>query len=153
MTRSDLLGSCLGSFVHAVGRRCFWKLQNWQELNYVNKCIKSPSDHIFYTPFPLSTQITCNNGSYFNIKIKQVQQLSIPEGCSVELTNHTITSDFSIRLNSESIHFKWDFDPLNFPISARFLVDSKSIDSKLRIIENNLSIIKNDTTCIEPHET
>ena len=150
VTRSDLLGSCLGSLYmqSAVGvfENCDINRVNLREQVYQI----SSTDHIIYTPLPLSTQITCNNGSYFNIKIKQVQQISIPEGCSVELTNHTITSDFSIRLNSESIHFEWDFDPLNFPNSAQFLIDSKSIDSKLRIIENNLSIIKNDT--IEPHE-
>ena len=150
VTRSDLLGSCLGSLYmqSAVGvfENCKIDRVNLREQVYQI----SNTEHIIYSPIPLSTQIFCNNGSYFNVKIKQVKQIYVPEGCSIDLTNHTITSDFSIRLNSESIHFEWDFNPLDFPNSATFLIDAKSIDLKLNLLEQALLLIKNDT--IEPQE-
>ena len=150
VTRSDLLGSCLGSLYmqSAVGvfENCKIDRVNLREQVYQI----SNTEHIIYSPIPISTQIFCNNGSYFNIKIKQVKQIYVPEGCSVDLTNHTITSDFSIRLNSESIHFEWDFNPLNFPNSASFLIDAKSIDTKLQLLQNSLKLLSNDT--IEPQE-
>ena len=105
----------------------------------------SNTDHIVYSPFPITTQIVCNNGSYFNLKIKNTKQIHIPEGCSVDLTNHTITSDFNIRTTSNSVHFEWDFDPLSIPNSAELMMDAKTIDFKLDQIRIGLALVKNDT--------
>ena len=104
----------------------------------------SNTQHIIFTPSPINSQITCHNGSYFPIKIKNTKQIHIPEGFSIELINHTITSDFSIRTTSRSIHFEWDFDPLSLPDSAQLMMDSKSIDKKLSLIKKNLKAIQND---------
>ena len=54
----------------------------------------SPTDHLVYTPSPLTTQIQCRNDSYFPLKIKATSCISIPHGCSVELTHHSIHSDW-----------------------------------------------------------
>jgi hypothetical protein len=63
----------------------------------------------------------------------------------VELINHTITSDYSIRATSDSIHFEWDFDPISLPNTASLMLDSKSIDSKLQLIQLSVQSIQNDT--------
>ena len=143
VTRSDLLGSCLGSLYmqSAVGvqANCLIGRVSLQEQVYQI----SNTDHIVYTPVPITTQIACNNGSYFNLKIKNTKQIHIPEGCSVDLTNHTITSDFNIRTTATSVHFEWDFDPLSLPNSAELMVDAKTMDFRMDQIKLSLAMVKN----------
>ena len=143
VTRSDLLGSCLGSLYmqSAVGvqANCLIGRVSLQEQVYQI----SNTDHIVYTPIPITTQIACNNGSYFNLKIKNTKQIHIPEGCSVDLTNHTITSDFNIRTTATSVHFEWDFDPLSLPNSAELMVDAKTMDFRMDQIKLSLAMVKN----------
>ena len=144
VTRSDLLGSCIGSLYlqspQGVYENCNIGRVKLRETVYQI----SNTQHIIFTPSPINSQITCHNGSYFPIRIKNTKQIYIPEGCSIELINHTITSDFSIRTTSRSIHFEWDFDPLSLPDSAQLMIDSKSIDNKLSLIKKNLKAIQND---------
>ena len=150
VTRSDLLGSCIGSLYlqspTGVFENCKIDRVKLRETVYQI----SNTQHIIFTPTPINSQITCINGTYFPIKIKNTKQIYIPEGCSTELINHTITSDFSIRTDSRSIHFEWDFDPLSFPNSAQLLIDSKSIDNKLKLINKHLLAVQLDD--IDTHE-
>ena len=131
VTRSDLLSSCLGSLFlqssNGVLNNCKIDRVKLREKVYQI----SNTQHIVYTPLPLTTQITCNNGSYFPLKIKNTKFITIPEGCTVKLTNHSITSDYTIRTTSQSIYFEWDFDPTTLPNSADMLSDSKTIDIKI----------------------
>ena len=145
VTRTDLLGSCLGSLYlqNAIGVSTNCKINRVDLRETVYQI--SNTQHIVFTPVPITTQITCINGSYFPLKIKHTRQIQIPEGCSVELTNHTITSDYSIRATSDSIHFEWDFDPVSLPNTATLMLDSRSIDSKLSLIKQSVQLIKNDT--------
>jgi hypothetical protein len=96
VTKSDLLGSYLGSLYLqsplGVATNCKINCIPLKETVYQI----SNTNHIVFTPYPITTHISCHNGSYFPLKIKHTQQIRIPEGCLVELTNHTITSDFSI---------------------------------------------------------
>ncbi len=142
VTKSDLLGSCLGSLYLqsplGVANNCKINRIPLKETVYQI----SNTNHIVFTPYPITTQISCFNGSYFPLKIKHTQQVRIPEGCSVELTNHTITSDFSIRITSDSVHFEWDFDPISLPNSAKLMLDAKSMDSKLKFIEKTIEKVK-----------
>ncbi len=142
VTKSDLLGSCLGSLYLqsplGVAINCKINRISLKETVYQI----SNTNHIVFTPYPITTQISCHNGSYFPLKIKHTQQIRIPEGCLVELTNHTITSDFSIRISSDSIHFEWDFDPISLPNSAKLMMDSVSIDSKLKFISNTIEKVQ-----------
>ena len=73
------------------------------------------------------------NKSYFPLKIKATSRISIPHGCSVELTNHSIHSDFTLRIQTEAIHFEWDFNPARLPNSAKLLEETKHIDAHLVI--------------------
>ena len=145
VTKSDLLGSCLGSLYlqspNGVISNCKINRIPLKETVYQI----SNTNHIVFTPFPITTQITCFNGSYFPLKIKNTQQIRIPEGCRVELTNHTITSDFSIRTTSDSVHFEWDFDPISLPDSAKLMIDSISMDSKLDFLQNKIDSVYKGT--------
>ena len=144
VTRSDLLSSCLGSLFlqssNGVLNNCKIDRVKLREKVYQI----SNTQHIVYTPAPLTTQITCNNGSYFPLKIKNTKFITILEGCTVELTNHSITSDYTIRTTSQSIYFEWDFDPTTLPNSADMLSDSKTIDLKLEKLNKIIQIIKDD---------
>ena len=62
----------------------------------------------------------------------------------MELTNHSITSDYTIRTTSQSIYFEWDFDPTTLPNSADMLADSKTIDLKIEKLKSIIQIIKDD---------
>ena len=150
VTRSDLLSSCLGSlFLQSstgVLDNCKINRVNLREKVYQI----SNTQHIVYTPSPLNTQIICNNGSYYPLKIKNTKFVTIPEGCSTELYNHSITSDFTIRTTSQSIYFEWDFDPTTLPNSAEMLTDSKTIDIKLAKLNKLIERISKDE--IDPHE-
>ena len=145
VTKSDLLGSCLGSLYlqspNGVISNCKINRIPLKETVYQI----SNTNHIVFTPFPITTQISCFNGSYFPLKIKNTQQIRIPEGCRVELTNHTITSDFSIRTTSDSVHFEWDFDPISLPDSAKLMIDSISMDSKLEFLQNKIDSVYKGT--------
>jgi hypothetical protein len=43
---------------------------------------------------------------------KGTQQIRIAPGCQAYFAEHLATSDYSIRLDSEIVHFEWDWDPL-----------------------------------------
>ena len=51
---------------------------------------------------------------------------------------------YSIRSTSKSIHFEWDFNPLSLPDTAQLMVDSKSIDDKLKQIKQSITAIWED---------
>jgi hypothetical protein len=97
VTNSDLQGSCLGSLyllsALSVARNC--------KINRIllNKTVYQilNNNYIVFTPYPITTQSSCFNGSNFQLKILNTQQVRIPEGCQVELNNH------SIQLKNHSI--------------------------------------------------
>ena len=80
VTCSDLLGSCIGSLYlqspHGVFDNCNIGRVKLRETVYKI----SNTQYIIFTPTPINSQITCNNGSYFPIKIKNTKQIYIPKG-------------------------------------------------------------------------
>ena len=69
VTKSDLLGSCLGSLYlqNALGVATNCKINRVDLRETVYQI--SNTQHIVFTPKPITTQITCINGSYFPLKI------------------------------------------------------------------------------------
>jgi hypothetical protein len=60
----------------------------------------------------------CRNGSHSELHLqKGIQQIWIPPGCQGFFQDHLATSDFSVRLASEVLHFTWDWDPLTGEIA------------------------------------
>ena len=145
VVRSDMAGTCLGSLFiqdpEGIEGNCRIERRPLREKVYQ----LSPTDHLVYTPSPLTTQIQCSNGSYFPLKIKATSRISIPHGCSVELTNHSIHSDFTLRIQPEAIHFEWDFNPATLPNSAKLLEGTRHIDAQLALIQKHLKETHNNT--------
>ena len=145
VTRSDLLSSCLGSLFlqssQGVLENCKIDRVKLREKVYQ----LSNTQHIVYSPQPINTQIICNNGSYYPLKIKNTKFIVIPEGCSTELANHTISSDHNIRTTSQSIYFEWDFDPTTLPNSASMLIDARTVDIKIQHLKGLVKQINDDT--------
>jgi hypothetical protein len=145
VTRSDLLSSCLGSLFlqssQGVLENCKIDRVKLREKVYQ----LSNTQHIVYSPHPINTQIICNNGSYYPLKIKNTKFIVIPEGCSTELANHTISSDHNIRTTSQSIYFEWDFDPTTLPNSASMLIDARTVDIKIQHLKGLVKQINDDT--------
>jgi hypothetical protein len=76
---------------------------------------------LVYAPEPRNADLVCRNTSHPETHLelhlaKGTQQIRIPSGCQAHFAEHLATSDYSIRLDSEIVHFEWDWDPLTlFP--------------------------------------
>jgi len=69
--------------------------------------------YLVYSPDTSTATMKCRNGSHSEIHLqKGTQQVQIPPGCQGFFLDHLATSDFSVRLASEILHFGWDWDPL-----------------------------------------
>jgi hypothetical protein len=70
---------------------------------------------LVYCPDTSTATLKCRNGSHTELHLqKGTQQVRIPPGCQVFFQDHLATSDFSIQLAAEVLHFTWDWDPLTF---------------------------------------
>lgn len=144
--RKDLPGSCLGALYvqHEEG-----VIQNCQIIRrpLQEKTFRlSPTKHIVFSPYPLTTQINCNNGSHFTQKLSGTTTITIPPLCSIQLVNHTITSDGNIRLAPDPLIFEWDFKPNLLP--TNLLTTYSHLDTQLAQIHYNLTQFRtspNDT--------
>jgi hypothetical protein len=76
---------------------------------------------LVYVPEPCNADLVCCNTSHPKTHseihlAKGTQQIRIPPGCQAHFSEHLATSNFSIRLDSEIVHFECDWDPLSiFP--------------------------------------
>jgi hypothetical protein len=76
---------------------------------------------LVYAPEPCNADLVCRNTSHLETHseihlAKVTQQIQIPPRCQAHFAEHLATSDYSIRLDSEIVHFEWDWDPLTlFP--------------------------------------
>ncbi len=76
---------------------------------------------LVYAPEPRNADVVCRNTSHPETHseihlAKGTQQIKIAPGCQAFFAEHLATSDYSIRLDSEIVHFEWDWDPLEiFP--------------------------------------
>jgi hypothetical protein len=69
--------------------------------------------YLVYSPDTSTATMRCRNGSHSEIHLqKGTQQIKIPPGCQGFFLDHLATSDYSVRLASEVLHFGWDWDPL-----------------------------------------
>ena len=104
-------------------------------------CISPPP------PQPLTTEISCRNGTHFPLKVKATTKITIPEGCTTQLVNYTIQSDFSLRVAPESLHFEWEFNPSILPDSAQLIQGTRHIGHQLAMVRQHLkTIIDNQTS-------
>ncbi len=45
---------------------------------------------------------------------KDMQQLHIPPGCQGTFPHHLVTSDYSVLLDTNIVHYEWDWDHISF---------------------------------------
>ena len=142
-------GSCLGALFiqnpEGIEENCRIERKQLRETVYR----LSATEHLVFSPNPLTTQIECKNGSHFPLRLKATSRISIPEGCSAQLHNHTIYSDPTLRIAPEALHFTWDFNPANLPNSAQLLEGTKHIGPQLAMIRKHLDQLANETIAKE----
>ena len=148
--RKDLQGTCLGALYlqheGGVKENCRIDRRPLRETVYQ----LSATDHLVYTPTPLTTQILCSNGSHYPLRLHDTSRLHVPESCLTELRNHTITSDGSIRIKADPLHFQWDFDPLLLP--SELLSSAAHLDDELNTLKESLHALHNSTSSSPPTE-
>ena len=141
--RTDLEGSCLGSLylqsVKGVRENCKLDRKRLRETVYQ----LSATTHYIVTPEPFTTQIQCKNGSHFPLRINRASKIYVPPTCTVNLKNHTITSDENIRITPEPLQFTWDFNPLTLP--SELLQTASHLDDQLNNMKQRLQQLHNDT--------
>jgi hypothetical protein len=70
---------------------------------------------LVYSPDTSTATMKCRNGFHSEIHLQRgTQQVMIPPGCQGFFQDHLATSDYSVRLASEVLHFNWEWDPVTF---------------------------------------
>jgi hypothetical protein len=88
----------------------FWVVSLKEQVYWVWK-----GQFLVYCPNTSTATMRCHNGSHSELHLqKGTQQVRLPPRCQGFFHNHLATSDFSIWLASEVLHFNWDWDPLTF---------------------------------------
>jgi hypothetical protein len=93
---------------------------------------------LVYAPEPRNADLVCRNTlhpeTHTELHLaKGTQQIRIPPGCQAHFAEHLATSDYSIRLDSEIVHFDWDWDPLT-------LFPAGEIEEKAETLKNLSSL-------------
>jgi hypothetical protein len=117
--RKDLAGSCLGALFlqnqQGVIKNCKVAYKPLRETVYQ----LSTNDHLIFSPTPLLAQIQCSNGSHFPQQIIDITKIHLPDFCSINLVNHTITLSRHRSQNddAESHYNMWTL--LHWPVTPR----------------------------------
>ena len=146
--RNDLEGSCLGALylqsARGVRENCRLERRELRETVYQ----LSANDHIVISPQTLVTQIQCNNGSHYPIKLEKMSKIHVPPACTVALRNHTISADTNIRIAPEPLQFHWEFDFLDLP--SEMLNTAGHIDDQMNSVKIALGLLQLDA--VKEHE-
>ena len=118
---SNLEGYCLGALFtqNPIGVRENCKLDR----NPLGKTVYqlADTDHLVFSPQPLTTKIPFQNGTHFPMKVKVTVRKSIPGGCSMQLVDRTIQSGFSLRPAPKALPLWMGIDPSTLPESAQLI--------------------------------
>jgi hypothetical protein len=82
---------------------------------------------VVYSPTAYTVPIRCRNGTMHEAHLKRgMERVHISPGCEGSFVNHTVLSDFTIRLDSEIITYDWTWEPLEFmpPEQVSVLTDT-----------------------------
>jgi hypothetical protein len=70
---------------------------------------------IVYLPKATPADIKCQNGSHSELHLNpETRQVVISPGCQGSFGCHLVTSNYSVRLDSEVLHYKWNWDLITF---------------------------------------
>jgi len=107
--------TCLGSLYmqqfEAAQKLCPFKVVLVEEQVYQLR----KGHFITYLPTFTTVNIQCWNGTATEMHLKKgTQQIHISPGCQGIFPNHLVTSDYSVRLDTNIMHFQWDWDLITF---------------------------------------
>jgi len=88
---------------------------------------------IVFLPRPQTILIKCRNGTNAELHLARgSQKIHLSPGCEAQFNDHSVTSDLSIKLPADTLHFEWEWDPFAFTALDPALVGPE-ID-KLRLL-------------------
>ena len=142
--RKDLAGSCLGALFmqHQQGviENCKVEYKPLRETVYQ----LTTNDHLVFSPYPLTTQILCSNGSHFPQQLIEITKIHVPDYCSIDLINNTITSDGNIRLSPKPLQMFMTLDTNIFP--SEMLKSVEHADDEMNLMKISIKDLQNQTT-------
>jgi hypothetical protein len=108
----------------------------------------SPTQYLIFSPRAWTPQALCLNGSHFPIFLEAGNnRISLSPGCSAQLADNIITSDFDVSISPEPVQTLWDWDPLTFSFSAYH--DMERTDQQIRTLHNDLHHLKTNLTTVD----
>jgi hypothetical protein len=61
---------------------------------------------VVYVPEPTTASVKCRNRSHSELHLRKgTQQVNISPGCQGFFSEHMVTSDYSVKLDSDILHF------------------------------------------------
>jgi len=114
MSRS-FINTCLGSLYmqqfEATQKLCPFKVVLVEEQVYQLR----KGHFITYLPTFTTVNIQCRNNTVTEMNLKKgTQKIHISPGCQGIFPNHLVTSNYSVCLDANIMHFEWDWDPITF---------------------------------------
>jgi hypothetical protein len=141
--QTNLAGTCLGALYlqHEGGviENCQIKRKPVRETVYQ----LNANEHLIFSPKPFTAQIICQNGSHFPVQLLNTQKILVPDFCSVNLINHTISSDGNIRLSPPALQMQMTLNLNLFP--SEMMEDLNHADDEFNRIHRHLERLANDT--------
>jgi hypothetical protein len=68
---------------------------------------------VMYLPTATTAYLKCQNVTHTELHLPQgTQQVTISLGCQGSFAGHIVISDYSVRLDSEILHYNWNWDPI-----------------------------------------
>jgi hypothetical protein len=145
--RKDLEGSCLGALFlqhqQGVMENCKIEYRPPRETVYQ----LTTNDHIIFSPYPLTTQILCTNGSHFPQQLIEITKIHIPDFCSIDLVNHTITADGNIKISPRPLQMYMTLKTDIFP--SEMMNSIAHADDEMNEIKSSIDQIKKNFTSDE----
>jgi hypothetical protein len=137
---TDLEGSCLGSLYlqseRGVRENCKLERKPLRETVFQ----VSNTDHLVISPYPHTAQIFCQNGTHYPIRIRTMARLHLRPGCTLQLFNHTLRSDQSIRVKAEPLVFPWSFNPLMLP--SELMHRAQHTDDQVNLLKQSIQTLQ-----------
>ena len=145
--RKNLEGSCLGALFiqHQQGVMEQCKIEYRPNVETVYQL--STNNHLVYSPNPLTTQILCTNGSHYPQQLVEITKIHVPDHCSIDLINHTITSDGNIQISPKPLQMFMTLDTNIFPSEMMNAIEHA--DDEMNQIKISIDQIKKNFTSDE----
>jgi hypothetical protein len=112
--RKDVKSHCLGAlFEQDISRAR--ELCDLEVVPRVEAVTQLESNwFLVYSPVMYTGYVTCQNGTSSEEYLKrEIRRIHISPGCSLDLKNHTLTSEFSLYLDSSIKYVSWEKEDLS----------------------------------------